>query len=312
MRAALVSFLLLCVLALAAGCGSASRAGSGGRPLVVATTTQLGDLTRTVGGSAVDVHQILQPNSDPHDYEPRPRDITATAGAALVVVSGDRLDAWMGTVLENAGGDPVLLDAGARVPVRLAGESNGPEASRYDPHWWHDLRNAEAAVRAIHDALVRVDPGARATFDRNLTAELARMRALDTRIATCLSAVPPAERRLVTDHDAFRYLAHRYDITIVGAVIPSQTTQAQPSAGDLAALAATIRREHVRAVFPESSVNGKVARAIARQTGADATRTLYGDTLGPKGSPGATYLGMELANADAIVRGLTGGLRGCR
>src|SRR5205823_4263580 len=117
--------------------------------------------------------------------------------------------------------------------------------------------------------------------------------------------------KLVTDHDAFGYFARRYGIDVVGAVIPSQTTQAQPSARDTARLVALIRREHVRAVFPESSVNARLARAIARETGARADLVLYGDTLGPAGSPGATYLAMERANADAMVRGMTGGRRRC-
>ena len=88
---------------------------------------------------------------------------------------------------------------------------------------------------------------------------------------------------------------------MVGAVIPSQTTQAQPSARDLSALADLIERERVEAIFPESSLSPKVAEAIADQTGASADYTLYGDTLGPAGSDGATYLRMEAANADAMV-----------
>ena len=101
-------------------------------------------------------------------------------------------------------------------------------------------------------------------------------------------------------------------IEVVGAVIPSQTTQAQPSAKDLSALAATIEREHVVAIFPESSLSAKVAEAIADQTGASSSYRLYGDTLGPAGSDGATYLTMEAANANAMVRGFTAGRRGCR
>ena len=95
-------------------------------------------------------------------------------------------------------------------------------------------------------------------------------------------------------------------------MIPSQTTQAQPSAKDLSELAQTIEAEEVRAIFPESSLSPKVAEAIAGQTGASADYTLYGDSLGPEGSAGATYLRMEAANADAMVRGFTDGRRGCR
>ena len=92
---------------------------------------------------------------------------------------------------------------------------------------------------------------------------------------------------------------------------PRRRTQAQPSAGDVARLTRLIRREGVKAVFPESSINAKLAQAIARQTGATSDHELYGDTLGPKGSSGATYLTMERANADAMVRGFTAGARGC-
>jgi ABC-type Zn uptake system ZnuABC Zn-binding protein ZnuA len=123
--------------------------------------------------------------------------------------------------------------------------------------------------------------------------------------------VPAAERKLVTDHDAFGYFTERYGITVVGAVIPSQTTQAQPSAGDTADLARTIEREGVKAIFPEESLNPDVAEALADQTGITAQYHLYGDTLGPGDSRGGSYLGMEQANADAMVRGFSGGERGC-
>jgi len=123
--------------------------------------------------------------------------------------------------------------------------------------------------------------------------------------------VPAPQRKLVTDHDAFNYFARHYGITVVGAVIPSQTTQAQASAGAVAKLASLIKAEHVRAVFPESSINAKLADALARETGAKSNYTLYGDTLGPAGSPGATYLAMEQHNADSMVRGFTGGRLGC-
>jgi zinc/manganese transport system substrate-binding protein len=198
------------------------------------------------------------------------------------------------------------------VPERRPGESSGAEASRYDPHWWHDPRNAEAAVAAIERRLAAIDPSHRREFQRNARIYLAKLRRLDAGIAHCMHAVPAARRKLVTDHDAFAYFADRYGIEVLGAVIPSQTTQAQPSAKDLSALAKLIEREHVKAIFPESSLSPKIAEAIANQTGASSDYSLYGDTLGPEDSSGATYLTMEAANANAIVRGFTGGRRGCQ
>jgi zinc/manganese transport system substrate-binding protein len=303
------------LIAAAAGCGSssdtASTAASAGAVKVVATTTQLGDFVRAVGGDRAQVVQVLQPNSDPHDYEPRPDDVRALADTPLVFESGDGLDAWMGKVIAQAGGHPRVVALAASNATRLPGEQSGPEASRYDPHWWHDPHNVENAVLAIRVALTRANPSAATVYARNARAYLERVRRLDAGIAACIGRVPPAQRKLVTDHDAFGYFARRYGIELIGAVIPSQTTQAQPSAGELAQLADTIRREHVKAVFPESSVNPKLARAIAQETGASADYTLYGDTLGPAGSDGATYLGMERHNADAMVRGFSAGRSGC-
>jgi ABC-type Zn uptake system ZnuABC Zn-binding protein ZnuA len=296
---------------LLAGCGVNSGGAGPGQVKVVATTTQIGDFARVVGGDRAKVVQLLKANTDPHDYEPRPSDVRDTAGAKLVLENGDNLDRWMGDVIKQAGGDATVVDLGARAPIKLAGETKGEEASRYDPHWWHDPRNAEAAVAAIRDALTKANPGAKDLYARNADAYVAKLRALDRGIAGCMARVPAAKRKLVTDHDAFNYFAKRYGITVVGAVIPSQTTEAQPSAGDIARLTRLIRREHVAAVFPESSINAKLAKAIARQTGAASDLTLYGDTLGPKGSAGATYLTMEQANADAMVRGFTGGAQRC-
>jgi ABC-type Zn uptake system ZnuABC Zn-binding protein ZnuA len=291
------------------GCGS-SGSGSG-KLSVVATTTQIGDFARQVGGSDVDVHQILAANTDPHDYEPRPDDVTTTADAKIVFTNGDNLDGWMDNVVSDSGSDAKVVDLGAGVPVKLPGESSGPEASQYDPHWWHDPRNAEAAVREIAAQLSAVDPKDKATFEANAAAYEAKLKRLDSGIASCFGGMPAADRKLVTDHDAFGYFANRYGIRVVGAVIPSQTTQAQPNAQDLRDLANLIKREGVKAIFPESSLSPKLAQTIASQTGASANYTLYGDTLGPADSSGDTYLHMEQANADQMVKGFTGGHGGC-
>jgi ABC-type Zn uptake system ZnuABC Zn-binding protein ZnuA/ABC-type Mn2+/Zn2+ transport system permease subunit len=311
-RAPVLAAVALAVLAVvAAGCAG----GTGAKPgqiEVVATTTQIGDFVRNVGGRTVAVDQILQPNTDPHAYEPRPSDVVATAAARLVFVNGDELDGWMGKVVDDSGSSARVVDLGAGVPDRLPGTSSGAEASKYDPHWWHDPRNAEAAVFEIEQHLAAADPGHRAEFVHNARAYLAKLFFLDDEIARCIHSVPPSRRKLVTDHDAFGYFAKRYGIDVVGAVIPSQTTEGQPSARDLQALVDLIEREHVAAIFPESSLSSKVAAQIARQTGASSDYSLYGDTLGPVGSSAATYIGMERSNADAMVRGFTEGRRGCQ
>jgi len=251
------------------------------------------------------VTQILQPNSDPHEYEPRPSDVKAVTGAAVVLRSGGDLDDWLADVLDNAGSEAkevTLMDA--MRTRRLPGE--------VDPHWWQNPRNGTIAVGEIRDALIAADPDGRATYMTNATAYLEKLVALDRSIERCIASVPPQDRKLVTDHDALGYYADRYGIEVIGTIIPALSTQAQPSAGAAARLVRTIRDEHVTTVFSESSVNHKLADAIASEAGARIGPNLYADTLGPKGSPGETYLGSLRANTRALVAGFTCRKARCR
>lgn len=310
-RGTLPAALALALVASLAGCGSAASGGggSGDRLEVVATTTQVADFVRNVGGDRVHVTQILQPNTDPHSYEPRPDDVAAVAKAKILFTSGDGLDSWASEVVSQSGGSPLVVDLGADVPVRLPAPGGG--SSRIDPHWWHDPVNAQAAVARIRETLDRADPRNAPVYQARATNFLTRLGVLDKGIQACFAAIPRGERTLVTDHDAFAYFAKRYGVDVVGAVIPSQSAAAQPSAADVRRLVAQIRARHVRAVFPETSLNARLAQAIARESGALVGAPLYGDTLGPKGSRGASYLGMEQANADAMARGFSGGRVGC-
>lgn len=306
MRARLgLSLLAILVLTAAAGCGDDGAGGSGSASLTaVATTTQVGDFVRQVGGERVEVEQILEPNADPHDYEPRPSDAVALGDAELVFRSGGELDEWLGELIDSAGGDaqPLQLSDAVRLTER---------EGAVDPHWWQDPRNAVLAVNAIRDALAEADPAGRGTYRRNAAGYVRRLRRLDSQVAGCIERVPPRQRKLVTTHDALGYYADRYGLEVVGAILPSLSSQAQPSSKDTAELVDQIERLGVRAIFPESSLNPKLERAVARETGAEVGDALWADTLGPEGSGGATYIDSIQANTGSIVRGLTAGEADC-
>jgi zinc/manganese transport system substrate-binding protein len=293
------------VLLVGAGCGDDDGGGSGGSVSAVATTTQVADVVRNVGGDRVGVDGILPPNADPHDYEPRPSDAAALADADVVFRSGGDLDGWLDELIDSAGGDAdevTLMDA----VETLQGEGE------VDPHWWQDPRNSIRAVAAVRDALIRADPDGRAGYERRAAAYTRRLRALDAQIADCIGRVPAAKRKLVTTHDALGYFARRYGVEVVGAVIPSLSTQAQPSARDVNELVDQIRAEGVEAIFPEAAVSQKLEQAISREAGAEVGGELYADTLGPQDSDGATYLGAMRANARALAEGMSGGAVTCR
>ena len=245
---------------------------------------------------------ILKPNVDPHEYEPKPSDAVALSGAKLIVESGVGLDSWMGKLIDEAGGSaPVFVASqGSEDPPRRRRGAAGRPALVARPD--------ELRAGGDHARLGARQGRRRRARDvreerRRYVGELEAMDAANMRT---LRALPVAQRKLVTNHDAFGYFAAHYDITVLGSVLNSLSTSAQPSAQDIAALIEKIRAAHVKAIFTESSINPKLEQQIASEAGVKVYANLYGDTLGPPGSKGATYLQMERWNVTAIVDGLLG------
>jgi zinc/manganese transport system substrate-binding protein len=297
-----LALLLLLLPFAATGCGdSDGQDGTGtGEVEAVATTTIVGDLVRNVGGQRVQLETLVPADADPHGHEPRPSDAVALAEAELVVKSGGDLDEWLDDLIESAGADAAeltLLDS-----VRAIGD---------DPHWWQDPRNALLAVEAIRAALAEADPDHRRAYERGAGGYISELRALDDEIERCMDRIPPERRKLVTTHDSLGYFARRYDVEVIGSVIPSLSTQAQPSAQDVDALVEQIEDEGVAAIFPEADVSQRLERAISRESGAEVGRELWTDSLGGEGSGAETYLAAMRANADALAEGMSGGRVSC-
>jgi ABC-type Zn uptake system ZnuABC Zn-binding protein ZnuA/ABC-type Mn2+/Zn2+ transport system permease subunit len=287
-RAALATLVLLAGAATLTGCGEDS-AGSG-RLRVVATTMQLQDMTRQVGGDLVHVHGILGPDAEPHEYEPRPSDADAIARADVVVQNGAGLDDWLGDLLDAAGGHAQRVRA-----------TDGIALVGGDPHVWHDPRNAESMVARIEAALVKARPASASRFRANARSYTSRIERMARAIRALFAGIPRERRELVTSHDAFGYFARAYGIDIVGSVLPAVTTAAEPSGEQVRALVGDIRRAGVHTIFTEAAVNAKLERQVADEAGARVETGLYADTLGRPGSGAGTLIGAELHNARAMA-----------
>jgi ABC-type Zn uptake system ZnuABC Zn-binding protein ZnuA len=311
---ALVSVLVIgCIAPALTSCGGdAGPSSTGGEAglTVVATTTQVADLADNVGGARVDVHGILPAGGDPHAFEPQPSDAASLTDAPVVFKSGGDLDGWLDELLDNAGADAAVVSLIDHVHTIQGDEEHTGE--EVDPHWWQDPRNAILAVAAVRDALIEVDPEGRDTYRANAAAYTRRLSRLDSEIAACVAQVPAGQRKLVTTHDALGYFANRYDIEVEGALIPSLSTQAQPSVKDITALVDQIRDEGVEAIFPETAINDKLEQAVSREADAEVGKPLWADSLGREGSTGDTYLKAMAFNTEAMVDGMTGGRVACR
>jgi ABC-type Zn uptake system ZnuABC Zn-binding protein ZnuA len=268
---------------------------------VVTTTTQITDFVKNIGGDHVKVYAVLKPNVDPHDYEATPADLDAIARADVIVRNGVDLEKWFGDTIRSAGPKGPIIDASRGVTIRNAA-SDEPEG---DPHIWHDPQNAKVMVTNIAHAFEAVDPAAVPVFEANLAAYSAQLDALDADIKAQIATL--ANKKLVTNHDAFGYYVAHYGLEFVGSVIPSFDSQAELAPGDLNDLVAKIKAQGVKAVFSESSLPPKTAEAIASEAGVKIVAgddALYGDTLGAEGSDADTYLKMMEHNTREIVANL--------
>jgi ABC-type Zn uptake system ZnuABC Zn-binding protein ZnuA len=291
---------------LATACSDGGRSGGSGDPgqgrvlEVVATTTQVADFARAVGGDQVRVTSLIKPNVDAHDYEPSPADLDAVARADVVLQNGVGLEEWLDDTIKSSGFGGPVVDTSQGVALRQAdGEP--------DPHIWQNPRNAQLMAANIERALAQAEPAAAARFQANLTAFTRQLEELDAEVARQVGSL--ANKKLVTDHDAFGYYVDRYGLELVGTVIPTFDTSAELSGRDVRDLVAKIRATKVKAVFTEASLPPKTAETIAAEAGVKVVTgddALYGDSLGPAGSDGDTYLKSVRHNTATIVSNLSG------
>jgi zinc/manganese transport system substrate-binding protein len=296
--------LLGVIGALGTACSSPSGQSGTGSEIVV-TTNILGDVVRNIAGDSATVRVLMQPNADPHSFGVSAQDAASMDGAGLIVYNGLGLEENVTRNVESAAaqGVPTLAVGDLIDPIEYAvGESSGTP----DPHFWTDPQRMITAVDVIEETLVRdVDGIDGDAIARNAENYRTRLRELDTAMKDGFAGIPPERRKLVTNHHVLGYLAQRFDFEVIGAVVPSGTTLAAPSASDLQSLVGAIESARVPAIFVDSSQPEKLARVLAQDAGVQVRIVpLYSESLSPPGTPADTYLDMMRANTDAIVTGL--------
>jgi ABC-type Zn uptake system ZnuABC Zn-binding protein ZnuA len=282
-----------------------ARLAAGGKLQVVATTGIVGDVVKNVGGDAVDLTTLIGPGQDPHTYQPTPKDVAAIERAHVAFINGFHLEEGLEATIDAAAskGSPVV-SVSAGIQPRPSSASD--HAAAGDPHVWFDPANVKQWTGNIEATLSALDPADAAGYRERAAAYNRQLDELDSYVRTQVARIPSDRRKLVTDHEALGYFADRYGFQVLGAVIPSVSTSAEPSAGDLAALVDVIRAQGIPAIFIGTTTNPKVAELVARETGAQVLPLHTGET-GAAGSGAETYLGMMRTNVDTIVKGLTGG-----
>ena len=302
---ATAAFALVAVVACAATPTPTAPTAAGDSGLkVVAAETFLADIAQNVAGDRATVQSLLPLGTDPHGFEPVPADVVKVADSNLLIVNGAGIETFLDKLLSNAGGQRPVVTASAglqpRTPKGAEGVADGEEA---DPHFWLDPNNVIAYVQNIRDGLTKADPAGAATYAANADAYIKKLQDLDEWIKEQVAQIPPAQRLLVTNHEALGYFADRYGLTVAGSIFQSVSTAASPSAQEFAQLIDHLKQTGAKAIFLEAGFNQQLASQVARETGAKIGPQLYTDSLS-RGAPAATYIDMMKYMVTSIVNAL--------
>lgn len=261
------------------------------------------DAVRQVGGTRVQVVEIVKPGMDVHKFQPKAADIKAMSKARLIFASGKNLEPYLKDLTDSLQAHQAIVEVGESVPSQKVSAKDQIYAccqhhavGGIDPHWWHNVRNMERAVRVIEKELIKADPEGKAIYTANSKATRDRLTQLDRWVKGQVATIPRGKRHLVTAHAAFGYFCKGYGFK--ASFVQGLSAQGEVSATQLAGAIKQLREEGIPMVFPEKSANPKILQQIAKQTGAKVGQPLIAD--------GATksYQEMIMSNVNNIVAGL--------
>lgn len=281
------------------------RAVHDNRPLVVCTTGIIADVVRAIAGSDIRVQALMGPGIDPHLYRARPGDVQKLADAAIIFYNGLHLEGKMADILSAMSLHKKTIAIADAIPTALVHESNS--AGVYDPHVWHAVALWALVVPVIAHELTILDPVHAMQYNARAQEYAKELRALDDYVHSAVERIAPAQRILVTAHDAFGYFGQAYGFEVIG--LQGISTDSEVSIADVQNLVDTIIERKVPAIFVETSIAQRALHAVqqacaARGWHVELGDALFSDALGNPGTPEGTYVGMIRHNIDAITSAL--------
>lgn len=266
---------------------------------VVTSFSILGDVTQQIGGDRISVQTLIAPDQDAHVYQLSSKDLINLRRAKLILFNG-------------LGFEPLALQRAAQqshipiyyatqniqsIPMNDSHNHHPHEHDESDPHVWNDPVLMHIYAENIADALISIDPAGKIYYQQRLNKYQQQLNELNNWAAKLFAAIPAANRKVLTGHDAFGYMARRYHIEFIAP--QGASTEAEPSARQVAAIIRQIRDQHIKAVFTENIKDPRMIKRIANETGVHISGQLYSDALS-KDDTAATYIKMFRHNVETL------------
>lgn len=266
---------------------------------VVTSFSVLGDMTRQVGGDAVNVTTLVGPDGDPHTFEPSPKESALLSKADVVVVNGLGLEGWIDRLVKASGFKGQLVVASQGVSTQTL-EEDGRTVT--DPHAWNNVANGVIYVHNITEGLAKADPQQASSLKARGATYAAELNQLDAWVKQRVSTIPREKRKVLTSHDAFGYFARAYQVDFLSP--QGLSSESEASAADVGALIKQIKADGVHTWFMENQLDPRLVKQIAAATGAQAGGELYPEALSKPGGVADSYINMVRHNVDTIVAGM--------
>jgi len=278
---------------------------------VITSVSPITNIVKNIVGDKINLTGLVPEGVNSHTFEPVPSDIVKLSNADLVIINGlfleDNMEKAVNESMKNKPDIQLLKLADDTINSTgwIFDFSFPKEQGHPNPHLWLNPENAMKFVNLTKDKLIAMDPNNTDYYTENAKKYITLLKQLDEGIKAAVQSVPPENRKLITYHDSWAYFAPRYNMTVIGAVQPSDFSE--PSPLDIAKLIDQIKAEKVPAIFASEVFSNRITDQIAKEAGVDIVQTLRDDSLpGNLTSPNHTYVGMMLDNMEHIIVSLGG------
>jgi ABC-type Zn uptake system ZnuABC Zn-binding protein ZnuA len=280
---------------------------------VVASVSPITSIIKNIGGDRIELTGLVPEGVNSHTFELVPSDVIKVINADLVIINGLGLESNLeDAALEAQSKYPKLqilkLGENTITPAQWLFDFSFPkEKGDPNPHLWLNVAYAMKFANLTRDKLSEMDPQNAGYYSENTERYISLLKKLDEGILQAVQTVPPQNRKLLTYHDSWAYFATRYNMTVVGAVQPSDF--GEPTPRELARLIDQIKSERIPAIFASEVFPTQVVNQIAKESGAKIVETLSDDVLpGNPEEPRHSYIGMMLENMESMLTPLGGNI----
>ena len=297
-----------------------------GQKKIVVTFSILEDIVSVIGKKRVHVTSLVRRNMDSHMFRPTPRQAKIVSSADLVVMNGLGFEGWIKRLVKASGYKGKILIASENIPkIKFEKEHHGHKKEHHghekehhghkkehhghekehhghgewDPHVWLSVPNMKIYVSNVAEGMSRMDPSWKAYYMKNLKKYMADLDNLDKYIRRSVNSIPKKNRRLITSHEAFGHLSNEYGLEMLSP--QGLSTETRASASRIASIVRFIKKNSVKALFPENITDNRLIQQIAKQTNIKIGSSLYSDALSEKNGPAGTYLNYMRYNIETIV-----------